>query len=547
MRVVDFSKLTALVVDDFSSFRSTMMSMLNKLGLKSIEEAPRASDALKWCEERQFDFLLCDYNLGAGRTGQHILEELRHKKLISRQTMFVMVTAEASKEMVLSAYDCEPDDYLMKPLNLRVLEQRLTRLVEQRDAFAEIHQQVDNGSIGKAIELLEKISKSGDRQSSTAQRLLGEIYLKDGRLPQAEALYQQVLGERSLDWACLGLARVQQAKGALKESRETLEALMTQSRLYLPAYDALSSLCEQTQDTAGLQRNLERVVELSPKSILRQRYLSRVAERNGDIEHTLLASQEAIKLGDLSSHKDPEDTLLFLKAAGNALELGVTVGNMDLVDECRKNLSKAKAAQQLTGDQESQANVLAARALALNGKKDEAGKLIQGEEALAESRENRDIGVDLAMHAYLESDAQYLEADALVASMVQRYSDNPEYMEKIDKLLPEPRSEVNRHRVLQLNKEGIKLYKDGLYQDALACFQRAEVMFPRNIGVRLNRIQSLIGVLRSSPSDADVLQALTRAMQAVEQMIGGNQHPQAARFQQLKTMATAAMRQVKGL
>src|SRR5690606_16669174 len=127
MPLKDPGKLHVLVVDDFSSFRSTMMSMLSKLGVKNIEEASKASEVLRWCKDRKFDLILCDYNLGPGKSGQHILEELRFRKLSTHHTLFAMVTAEASKDMVLSAYDCEPDDYLMKPLDLQVLEQRVTR------------------------------------------------------------------------------------------------------------------------------------------------------------------------------------------------------------------------------------------------------------------------------------------------------------------------------------------------------------------------------------------------------------------------------------
>src|SRR4051812_3434754 len=102
--------------------------MLTKMGVLHVEMVANGEAMIAACEKRFFDVILSDYDLGAGRNGQRVLEELRHRKLISRRTLFVMVSANASKEVVLASYDCEPDDYLAKPITARILEQRLNRL-----------------------------------------------------------------------------------------------------------------------------------------------------------------------------------------------------------------------------------------------------------------------------------------------------------------------------------------------------------------------------------------------------------------------------------
>src|SRR5690554_5514863 len=97
-----FGKLHFLIVDDFENFRLSMRQMLRSCGADKIELVGHATPAIQYCTYNHVDVVLCDFNLGEGKNGQHILEELRHKKLLSRSSLFLMVTAETSKEMVRS-------------------------------------------------------------------------------------------------------------------------------------------------------------------------------------------------------------------------------------------------------------------------------------------------------------------------------------------------------------------------------------------------------------------------------------------------------------
>jgi hypothetical protein len=58
---------------------------------------------------RSPDFVLQDFHLDGKKNGQQVLEDLMSEKLISHEAVFVMVTAETSQAMVLSALEHEPD------------------------------------------------------------------------------------------------------------------------------------------------------------------------------------------------------------------------------------------------------------------------------------------------------------------------------------------------------------------------------------------------------------------------------------------------------
>lgn len=538
MPLPDSGKIHALVVDDFSSFRSTMMGMLNKLGIKNIEEAGRAFELLKWCKDRKFDLILCDYNLGSGKNGQHLLEELRFRKMISHHTLFVMVTAEASKDMVLSAYDCEPDDYLMKPLNLRVLEQRLTRLIQTRDALLHVHQLLDSEADDKAVDELKRLVQQRGRHTLLAQKLLGETLIRLRRLREAESLYREVLENRRVDWAVLGLAKVHYAQGEKEVAKQELQELTKESRLFLPAHDEMSHILEAEEDFEALQANMEMVVDLSPKSILRQRKLAHVAENNGDVLKTLRAANDAMRLGELSCHQDLQDAVTYLTAAGNGLEKNLVPDQESLVDDSKRCLEKLMASNHLGMDKEAQAKLLMARVHALSGHTDEAKNLAKEPISLMRENAGKDVDVDLAYFAYLNSVGQGQEANSFLKSIIERYEGDSKSMEKLDKLLPEPRSDANRRRVAQLNKTGIELYRDNRFDEAMSYFDRATLLFPRHVGLQLNRLQTLIGKAKALPQVPEWAKQAREQLERVEHLLDMDRNPaQQERFLQLRERA----------
>lgn len=542
MGMPEFSKLSALVVDDFSSFRSTIMGMLNKLGIKVIEEAARGQDAIRLCREKKFDLILCDYNLGSGRNGQQLLEEMRYRNWITRTTMFFMVTAEASKQMVLSAYDYEPDDYLMKPLNLRVLEQRISRQVIQRKALAEVYQLLEGDDSNIVITKLESLVSLPGRHNLAAQKLLGEQYLAVSDWPKAESLYTKVLESRRLDWAVLGLAKVVERKGDPREAAAMLNQLIQESRLFLPAYDELAMLHEREGNYDLLQEDLVRVTELSPRSILRQRKLADVSSINGDVARTIRASMEAMKLGEQSCFKDVGDNLKFLEAAGNAIELNLVPENLDLADESKKCLDSVAGNHKINTDQVAQAKLLTARVFALSGKPDIAKKLAQEEENLYQSHKNRVIARDVARFHYLNTTEQYSEANDFIEEMFSHYAGDPKVLDFLDRLLPEPQNEENRKSVTKLNKLGIDAYQQGQFDEALGYFSRATILYPRHIGIQLNLLQTLVGKIKLFPDNRELQGHLQKQLHKSGILLDDPASQHYMRFEKLRDKAIQALK-----
>ena len=133
--MVDYSRTRLLIVDDFTDFRSALTGMLRQMGVVNIDAVATGEEALVLCRRNHYDVILHDYNLGKGKNGQQVLEELHHERLLPAHCVFVMISAESSQAMVLAALECEPDSYLTKPFNQASLQQRLDRLIAMKTAL----------------------------------------------------------------------------------------------------------------------------------------------------------------------------------------------------------------------------------------------------------------------------------------------------------------------------------------------------------------------------------------------------------------------------
>ena len=56
--------------------------MLQEFGCRQVDTAVHGAEALRLCSETEYDLILCDFNLGKGRSGLQVLEKLRFKQLL---------------------------------------------------------------------------------------------------------------------------------------------------------------------------------------------------------------------------------------------------------------------------------------------------------------------------------------------------------------------------------------------------------------------------------------------------------------------------------
>src|SRR5262249_50779854 len=102
-----------LVVDDEPLIRDTLAEFLTQEGFR-VSVSGRGEEALEQAASHRFDVALCDVQL-PGIDGLELLDRLLK---ISPQTFVVLITAYATVESAIAAFQRGAHDYLMKPILL---------------------------------------------------------------------------------------------------------------------------------------------------------------------------------------------------------------------------------------------------------------------------------------------------------------------------------------------------------------------------------------------------------------------------------------------
>lgn len=116
-----------LVVDDYRTMVRIVRGLMAQLGFTNVDDATDGPTALALIRANDYGLILSDWNM-APMTGLELLKAVRADPR-TRDTPFVMVTAEAKTENVVAARQAGVNNYIIKPFNLAVLRQKLTAVL----------------------------------------------------------------------------------------------------------------------------------------------------------------------------------------------------------------------------------------------------------------------------------------------------------------------------------------------------------------------------------------------------------------------------------
>jgi tetratricopeptide (TPR) repeat protein len=527
----DFAKLSYLIIDDFESFRLSMREMLRSFGAEKIESHAKASPAIQFCAYNHVDVVLCDFNLGDGKNGQHILEELRHKKLLKRSSIFLMITAETSKEMVMGAREYQPDAYLTKPINRAMLMKRLETLVSQRATLLPINREIDRENYPEAISLCLQYLPTQPRYKTWLMKTLADLYYQLGDFSHALKIYEDVLKQRHLSWASLGRGRVLIATGHYDDAATALNSLVEKHPDYMEAYDLLAESLEKRGKPVQAQKVLEKASELSPNALLRQKQLASLASSNQDLPTASEAWRTTVSLGTHSIHDSSEHYLALGQSLSDLSEGDTSSDGYARADEA---LATLRRMERRFPDEENikvRSRVVQSRVHAGQGNQTEANKAL---ESVADDLSDDDtidpeLGIDYAKTLFrLDRDK---EAKELLGTLSQRCADNPALLQKIENLLDEPVGFQQKLKARGLNRDGIKAFEANELDDAIRIFNEALSIVPDHAALNLNLCQVLMKKNQSS-DDSTLLKQAQKHLDRLESL--PEQHRQYRRLVSLR-------------
>lgn len=189
--MIDIHNMTVLITDDLTTMIKSLHNMLRVLKCgKNVFYANSGKEALRTLKNESIDLVLLDYNMPE-MTGGEVVSQMREDRDL-RNTPVIMITAEANREYVAEVAESEIDAYILKPLTIKVLDDKISLVVEKANnpppmtvhlkramAFEE---QDDIDAAVKEAEL----AMDAEPKSSRPVRELGYYNLKRNNLKEAE-------------------------------------------------------------------------------------------------------------------------------------------------------------------------------------------------------------------------------------------------------------------------------------------------------------------------------------------------------------------------
>lgn len=518
MHNLDLAKKKILVIDDFLDFRRTMKKMLRSLGAVDVDEAKDGNTAVKMIEETSYDIIFSDYNLGeSSKDGQQILEEVKGRDLLPASTIYIMITAESAKGMIMGAVDYAPDEYLIKPFTESMVEKRLEALIDVKSDLDAIERAIKRKEYKKAIALCDQKIAEKSKNILQILKIKGELCTEIGDFDAASKTYNDILSMRNISWAKLGLGQIDFVKGNYEAAREMFAEIVNENKAYTAAYDWLAKALTKLDRLDEAKMILSDAAELSPRNIPRQRALAEAAMETGDMEKAEKALKKTVALGKKS----------YLKQASDYTGLAKVLIEKDSADEALSITTQVR--NEFKGDHV--AVMQAAMAETTVYKK--TGKEALAQKAMAEaSNLHKLCGDQVSTDVSLELAKTYFEmgekekGSEVMQSVVGNNHDDKELLEKAKAvfldagLLEEGEKIVSSaiDEVKKINNEGIKLLQQSQFVQAIDFFKNAANKLPKNKVLSANVAHALLLYMQQNGKNRGMLELARQYLENVKKL-----------------------------
>jgi DNA-binding NtrC family response regulator len=187
-----------LVCEDEPLIRDTLAEFLAHEGFL-VEAVGTGEDAVRRAGERYFDIVLCDVNL----PGIDGIEVLHRVLTINPESFVLLITAYATVENAVEAFQRGAQDYLMKPILLDEVLNKIRRLLKLRDLNQEnqwlrreLHNRESATVVIGASTAMSKLYQLARKVAPTKSTVLIQGESGTGKEVLARYIHQQSNSER---------------------------------------------------------------------------------------------------------------------------------------------------------------------------------------------------------------------------------------------------------------------------------------------------------------------------------------------------------------
>ncbi|NVL90710.1 MAG: response regulator [Desulfobacterales bacterium] len=202
--MIDIEKMTVLIADDMPNMIGTIRDVMKVLGYgKKFLAAGNGKEAWEILKKKPADLAILDYNMPF-MTGAGLLSRIREDRNM-RDLPVVMVTAYAHREFVAEAAESEIDAYILKPVTVKVLGDKVLSVIENANNpppmvshLQQARKFEDDGDIDAAIGEV-RLAMEANPKSTRPLREMGYYYFKKDDLKEAEKWLLKAARKNYLD------------------------------------------------------------------------------------------------------------------------------------------------------------------------------------------------------------------------------------------------------------------------------------------------------------------------------------------------------------
>lgn len=496
-----YKNKSILIVEDQRAFHVMLKTMLINQGAHDICCIDNAENAIKFARQKKFDIYLVDYNLGSGKNGSQLISYLKKNKLIPNTAICFILTGDSNQEMVLTAVESAPDDYLIKPFSQKQLFNRLNNATQKKLLLTDIYVQIDRKNYKQAITLCTEKIQEKNKFKGLCKNILAEVLIQDKQYQAAEAILQQLTSQRLLIRAGINLGKVYYFQGKHFDAIKILTQIIDRSPLQMEAHQWLARSYQECGDFSEALNILSHAANLTHHSVERHQEVALLA--NEMQEHQIMISSYSaiLQLSRNSFYPDPchlanyiRSIIDFAKEEEDINERKIILKKVSsTLYQSRFEEGQNKDFDFNNYDEICQANVLLTLEQPFKAKR----KII----ATLENKENPINEFD---NTFLcESTFSLLDIGEF--DYAKPYLDELKLRDIID---PTTQVAIAKHTGDALesrinsfndyNKAGIQFFTQKNYDKALLHFNEALSLEPLNSGVLLNRLQVYIELIKLS-------------------------------------------------
>lgn len=134
-----------LHVENISTLRSAVQSMLKELGFKNVEQATDGLNALDKLKHRTFDLIISDWDMPR-LDGLGLLKHIRMDERL-HAIPFILISGIAEYKLVKQAMQFGVNEYVVKPFTPKLLFSKVTRSISSNVKNSSIYPQFESDGI----------------------------------------------------------------------------------------------------------------------------------------------------------------------------------------------------------------------------------------------------------------------------------------------------------------------------------------------------------------------------------------------------------------